>query len=325
MTTPAERSGPGDNVRKPSEAPPFLARCSRAFLWTCLGFLVGLVISKTIGAEKHRDVRPSNHAAQNRFEITRPPQDGNVSGAPNLNLGKPGNSAASPHVEQKTSGRNNSIEAGRAFIATLRKRLSGDPIQYAFSLPTLLELDQSQALMLEAIAFESENEEDRLLAMRVLIARGGNDAMRFVRRFQDTNHRSNIERMTVARAIGLDDGALPKLAPLPLDAELSRRANQHIESSDAWDRVLGAGLLASQDGEEARTSLTHLAESDTDTRVRAAAIRSLGAVGTSETLHYLKQYFTVSPYPPAETDLEVLEALRFSTAKLTEKFRLTDR
>lgn len=84
-------------------------------------------------------------------------------------------------------------------------------------------------------------------------------------------------------------------------------------------------MLANKDTEEVRTSITHLAESDTDTRVRAAAIRSLGAVGNQATLNNLKEYFLRSPYPPAESDLEVLEALAFAVAKLADKYRLSGR
>lgn len=307
-----------------SKASALVGACGRAATWLMFGFVIGVSVSRLDWMQQRFSRTALAHSQSGG--VASPTKNHNITSS----LGDQPNEAGSKL--SASSNLNVTLrpppipgEMGAVFLSNLKRRWMGESFQHAVSLQILLDFDEDKAALLRDVALTSPQEEDRLLAMRIVLAVGGPCAARLIKELHYKHNLSLPERMILARAIGLDDGILPRVAPIPGDSELLAAASSRAESADPWDRVLGAGLLALEADENSQVLLTHLAESDHDMRVRAAAIRGLGAIGTPQTLQYLRNYFQLSPHPAAESDIELVEALMISRARLEDRFRSSGR
>jgi hypothetical protein len=111
------------------------------------------------------------------------------------------------------------------------------------------------------------------------------------------------------------------LKKIPVGDALGAAAIRLSDSTLAGDRMGAAVLLGASEAPEAEVLLRRMADSDADLKSRGVAIRSLGRIGTAETLAYLRTY----PVPPSNVGYpdpawHIKAALEESMKKLRDKF-----
>jgi hypothetical protein len=152
----------------------------------------------------------------------------------------------------------------------------------------------------------------------LVFAAGGDDAARFLKEWMSdpaTSREDRARGLDALCSVSLSDSQ--NLEKVPVDASLSATALPLAESDLEGDRKGAADLLGRYDTPESRVVLRRLADSDPEPEVRGVALRSLGRIGTRETLEYLRTY----PVPSAENGGWVIKvSLAEGITELTLRF-----
>lgn len=134
--------------------------------------------------------------------------------------------------------------------------------------------------------FRASEGERRQTALFLAIESGGADAAAFLKEIMNEGIVPPEERLLVLRSLP----GIPSAGGLPADEETVNAAFRMTGSAEADERKGAAGILAWQDTAQARVALMELSAKDTDSWVRAAAIRALGRNGDRSTLAHLAAY-----------------------------------
>ncbi|HVR87162.1 MAG TPA: HEAT repeat domain-containing protein [Planctomycetota bacterium] len=125
----------------------------------------------------------------------------------------------------------------------------------------------------------------------LVFAAGGEEAARFLKDWIDdpaTSREDRARGLAALSTVSMSD--TQNLEKVPVDASLAATALGLAQSDLPGDRSGAADLLGRVDTPEARVALRRLADTDPDPEIRGVALRSMGRIGTRETLAYLRTY-----------------------------------
>jgi len=133
--------------------------------------------------------------------------------------------------------------------------------------------------------------DERRQAWFYVLAAAGTEAAEFLKQWLQDPALSKEDRAFLlggVSSIQLSDSQ--SLSKVPVDASLAAIALRLVDSDLEGDRRGAVNLLGKYDSPESQVTLRHLADRDPDPETRGIAVRSLGRIGTRETLAYLRTY-----------------------------------
>ncbi|HVR87161.1 MAG TPA: HEAT repeat domain-containing protein [Planctomycetota bacterium] len=137
----------------------------------------------------------------------------------------------------------------------------------------------------------------RGVAWYLAVASGGPVAAEFLGRWIDDPATPPQRRAELLDSLCGFDPIVPiTFQKIPVGDTLGATALRLSDSASAGDRRGAAALLGNYGAPESEAVLRRLADSDADPETRGVAIRSLGRIGTPQTLAYLRSY----PGPSAD-------------------------
>ena len=178
-------------------------------------------------------------------------------------------------------------QIARAWVRAVE---TGDDESFLKMLAQLSEIDQSMAGVFLEEFKAATTMEGRVAALTLVLSAGGDQVAAFI---EDSLIRADVSvenRAVILNALAGNSGMFSGLDRVPMTPALCDLAERFASSADPIERSAGAGLLGGVDTQKSRDRLQEIVNSESNTKVLAAAIRALGRNGDKANYDTLKSF-----------------------------------